>query len=127
MSGAHAWHGKRSVPVRELGTRRCQRGCSGSEITWAVAFLLPYAAVFLAFVAYPLAFGLWLGRDPALYAELFSDPRYATTVVNTLLLVGIGVNVQMFLALLLSGFFMQRSRWIKALLAVYMLPWALPA
>ena len=48
-------------------------------------------------------------------------------MINTLLLVGIGVNVKMFLAFLLSGFFMRRSRWIKALLVLYMLPWALPA
>jgi ABC-type sugar transport system permease subunit len=33
----------------------------------------------------------------------------------------------MFLALLLSGFFMRRRWWIKALLPVFMLPWALPA
>ena len=48
-------------------------------------------------------------------------------MVNTLLLAGIGVNVKMFLAFLLSGFFMQPNRWIKALLVLYMLPWALPA
>jgi hypothetical protein len=35
-------------------------------------------------------------------------------VVNTLLFVGLGVNVKMFLALLLSGFFMRRRWWIKA-------------
>ena len=80
-----------------------------------------------AFVVYPIAYGLWLGSDPALYVEVFDDPRYLTTVVNTLLLVGVGVNVKMFLAFLLSGFFMRRSRWIKALLVLYMLPWALPA
>jgi multiple sugar transport system permease protein len=33
----------------------------------------------------------------------------------------------MILALLLSGFFMRRRRWIKALLVVYILPWTLPA
>src|SRR5262245_61067345 len=43
------------------------------------------------------------------------------------LFVGLGVNVKMFLALLLSGFFMRRRRWIKALLVIYILPWALPA
>jgi len=37
------------------------------------------------------------------------------------------VNVKMFLALLLSGFFMRRRWWIRALLPVYVLPWALPA
>jgi multiple sugar transport system permease protein len=48
-------------------------------------------------------------------------------VVNTLLFVGLGVNVKMFLALLLSGFFMRRRWWIKALLFIYILPWALAA
>ena len=33
----------------------------------------------------------------------------------------------MFVALLLSGFFMRRRWWIRALLVIYMLPWALPA
>ena len=64
-------------------------------------------------MVYPVAYGLWMGSDPALYAELFSDPLYLTTVVNTLLFVAIGVNVKMFLAFLLSGFFMQRSWWIR--------------
>jgi multiple sugar transport system permease protein len=44
-----------------------------------------------------------------------------------LLFVGLGVNVKMFLALLLSGFFMRRRWWIRALLPVYVLPWALAA
>jgi multiple sugar transport system permease protein len=103
------------------------QGWQGSESSWAVAFMLPYAAVFLAFVVYPVAFGLWIGSSPDLYVELFSNPRYPTTVINTLLLVGIGVNLKMFLAFLLSGFFMIPGRWIKALLLFYMLPWALPA
>ena len=34
-------------------------------------------------------------------------PRYIDTLVNTLLFVCIGVNVKMFLAFLVSGFFMQ--------------------
>jgi multiple sugar transport system permease protein len=33
----------------------------------------------------------------------------------------------MFGALLLSGFFMRRGWWVKGLLLVYVLPWALPA
>lgn len=98
-----------------------------AELTWATAFLLPYAAVFFAFVIYPIAYGLWMAREPSLYAELTSDPLYLRTVVNTLLYVGLGVNLKMFLALLLSGFFMRRRWWIKALLVIYILPWALPA
>ena len=88
---------------------------------------MPYVAVFLAFVVYPVAYGLWMGSEPALYTELFADPIYQRTVVNTLLYVGIGVNVKMFLALLLSGFFMRRGWWIKGLLMIYVLPWAVPA
>jgi multiple sugar transport system permease protein len=98
----------------------------GSDTTWAIAFVVPYVAIFAAFVIYPIAFGLWMGSDPSLYGLLFSDPLYLTTLVNTLLFVAIGVNVKMFLAFLLSGFFMSRSWWVRSLLAVYLLPWALP-
>jgi multiple sugar transport system permease protein len=35
--------------------------------------------------------------------------------------------VKMFLALMLSGFFMRKRWWIKALLVVFILPWATPA
>ena len=99
----------------------------GSDTGWAVAFVVPYAAVFLAFVIYPVIYGVWLGSDPALYDLLFSDPKYLTILVNTLLFVGISVNVTMFLAFLLSGFFMSSNWWVRALLAIYLLPWALPA
>jgi len=99
----------------------------GVELAWALAFIAPYVAVFLAFVLYPIGYGLWMGRSPSLYAELAQDPRYLETVVNTALFVGIGVNLKLFLALLLSGFFMRRRRWIKVVLAIFILPWALPA
>lgn len=103
-----------------------QRLLSASDTVWAIAFLLPYAAVFVAFVAYPVAYGLWLGSSPALYGLLLADPRYPTILVNTLLFIAIGVNVKMLLAFLLSGFFLSRSPWIRVLLAIYVLPWALP-
>jgi multiple sugar transport system permease protein len=103
--------------------RRLQR----AEFAWAFAFLLPYAAVFAAFVVYPVGYGLWMARNPALYVELLDDPRYLTTVINTLLYVGLGVNIMMFAALLLSGFFLRRDWWVKALLVAFLLCWALPA
>jgi len=99
----------------------------GSDLAWSVAFLVPYAILFAAFVIYPMAYGLWMGSDPALYATLAGDPRYLRAAINTVLFVGVAVNVQMVLALLLSGFFARRRWWIKALLAVYILPWTLPA
>jgi len=103
------------------------RHLRGSEFAWAIAFVVPYAAVFAAFVVYPVAYGLWMAIDPSLYRDLMANPLYARTVINTVLYVGLAVNVKMFLALLLSGFFMRRRWWIKALLPVYILPWALPA
>jgi multiple sugar transport system permease protein len=68
-----------------------------------------------------------MASSPSLYLTLFASDEYRDAVVNTMLYVGIGVNTSLFLALLLSGFFMRRSRWVKALLVVSMLPWALPA
>jgi multiple sugar transport system permease protein len=99
----------------------------GSDLAWAIAFVVPYAAVFGAFAVYPIGYGLWMGSNPALYAELLADPHYLTAAVNTVLFVGLAVNLQMAGALLLSGFFARRRRWIKALLVVYILPWTLPA
>ena len=99
----------------------------GTEFAWAIAFALPYVLMFFAFVIYPIAYGLYLGGQPELYAQLFDDPRYFTAVLNTVLYVGIGVNVKMGLAFLLSGFFMRKRWYVKALLVVYILPWATPA
>jgi multiple sugar transport system permease protein len=99
----------------------------GSDLRWAIAFVAPYAAVFLAFVVYPFGYALWMAGKPSLFADLIADPFYLPTLVNTLLFVGLAVNVKMFLALLLSGFFMRRGWWIKALLAVFILPWAVAA
>jgi multiple sugar transport system permease protein len=68
-----------------------------------------------------------MGSHPRLYAELFSDPIYRMTVANTLLFLAFGVNLKLFLALMLSGFFMRPGWWTKAMLLVFVLPWAIPA
>jgi multiple sugar transport system permease protein len=99
----------------------------GSELRWAVAFVVPYAAVLLAFAVHPIVYALWMAGRPSLYAELFADPHYIEAAVNTALFAGFATNVMMFTALLLSNFFMRDRRWIKGLLVVCMLPWALPA
>src|SRR6516165_2933219 len=102
-------------------------GVQGSEFASALVFLVPYIAVFLAFVVYPVFYGLWMGSVPKLYPEVFSDPIYQQTLVNTVLFVAFGVNLKLFFALLLSGFFMRPGWWVKALLMVFVLPWAVPA
>ena len=110
-----------------IRARTLAGGRLGADQVWAIAFTLPYLAVFAALVAYPVAFGLWLGSDPADYAALFRDPIYVETVWNTLVLLVVGVNLKLALALLLSGFFAHPSRWRRALLLVFILPWAVPA
>ncbi|MGA3399601.1 MAG: sugar ABC transporter permease [Acetobacteraceae bacterium] len=101
-------------------------GLLGTDFLWGIAFIIPYVAVFLAFVIYPVAYGLWLGSDPASYRALFADPVFPSAVVNTLVYLAIGVNLKLFLALMLSGFFMRKGWWVKALLLVFILPWAVP-
>lgn len=94
---------------------------------WAVAFAVPYFAVFVVFVAYPVVYGLYLGRHPSDYLELFGDSAYWDAVKNTILLLVIGVNVKMVLALVLSGFFAIPRWWPKLVLLVFLLPWAVPS
>lgn len=107
--------------------RRWFGGIHGADYVWAFGFAVPYVVIFFAFVAYPICYGLWLGSDPDLYVQLFADPRYFTAVINTLIYVGVGVNLKMFAAFMLSGFFMRKRWWVKALLVVFILPWATPA
>src|SRR5262249_19298480 len=108
--------------------RPSQRGqLRAAEVKWGLAFVAPYAAVFLALVIYPYGYVLWMAIDPALYADLVRDRLFLPTLVNTFLFVGVGVNLKMFLALVLSGFFLRPRRWIRILLAIYVLPWALAA
>ena len=113
------------LPARGPGQRPGRDHLRRSDFRWAIAFVAPYAAVFVAFVAYPFGYALWMAGRPSLYADLVADPRYLPTVVNTLLFVGLGVNVKMFLALLLSGFFLRPRWWIKALLVAFVLPWTI--
>ena len=60
--------------VRAVHRRTWHGGLQGSDLIWAIAFVLPYIAVFFAFVAYPVGYGIWLGSNPASYWALFADP-----------------------------------------------------
>jgi multiple sugar transport system permease protein len=114
------------IPRRTL-FRYWQGNLRGSEFTWAVAFIVPYIVVFLAFVIYPVFYGAWMGSNLQLYRDLFADPIYQSTVVNTALFLVFGVNLKLFLALMLSGFFMHPGWPTKVLLMIFVLPWAVPA
>ena len=95
--------------------------------TWGLILLAPYVLVFLAFVLYPVSYGLWLARDPASYVKLFNDPIFFRTVVNTLFFILVAVNLKFLLALWLSGFFTHERVWIRWLSVLFLLPWAVPS
>src|ERR1700709_2655415 len=94
---------------------------------WGIVLLAPYALVFLAFVIYPVCYGLWLARHPSSYVALYNDPIFARAAVNTLIFLVIGINFKMLVALFLSGFFIQERSWIKWLSVLFILPWAVPS
>ncbi len=111
--------------VHRIKTRR--GALFAADRYWAAALATPYIAVFLIFVIYPIAYGVWLGTNLASYRALMDDPIYPQTITNTLLYLLFGVNLKLVLAMLLSGFFARRGWWFKFLLLVFMLPWAIPA
>ena len=111
-----------SLPERRSG------GFWGSpETSWGIILVVPYVVIFLVFVVWPVAYGVWLGSDPQSYVRLFNDPIYLRTVVNTAIFLGVGINLKLFLALLLSGFFASTRPWIRWLSILFILPWAVPS
>lgn len=117
------------LPATVAASRSPRRNSAlfAADRYWAAAFAMPYVAVFLVFVIYPIGYGLWLGSDPASYRALLEDPIYPRTIINTLLYLLFGVNLKLALAMLLSGFFLRKGWWFKVLLLLFMLPWAIPA
>jgi multiple sugar transport system permease protein len=94
---------------------------------WGGVMIAPYIAIFLVFVLYPVGYGFWLARHPASYAHLIDDPIFASSVVNTLVFLGVAINLKMAVALWLSGFFANTRPWIRWLSVLFILPWAVPS
>ena len=95
--------------------------------SWGVLMIAPYILLFLFFVLYPVCYGFWTARHPDSYVRLFEDPIFTRAIGNTLVFLLVGVNIKMAAALLLSGFFTTGRWWIRLLLLVFILPWALPS
>ena len=97
------------------------------EASWGIILVLPYVVFFLVFVVWPVLYGVWLGSDPAAYRRLFADPIFTRTAFNTFVFLAVGINLKLFLALLLSGFFARTTPWIRWLSVIFILPWAVPS
>jgi multiple sugar transport system permease protein len=104
-----------------------RRAPFGPEVTWGIVLVIPYVLVFLAFVVWPVAYGLWLGSDPAAFRTLLADPIYAESAWNTVVFLAVGINLKLFMALLLSGFLARTRTWIRWLSVIFILPWAVPS
>jgi multiple sugar transport system permease protein len=113
--------GDQAIPAPPLSSRLT------TAQVWGIVLLAPYMLVFLAFVVYPVCYGLWLARAPSNYVALYNDPIFARAAVNTLIFLVIGINIKMLIALFLSGFFVEQRTWIKWLSVIFILPWAVPS
>jgi multiple sugar transport system permease protein len=102
-------------------------GLASSWQFWGVLLIVPYLLIFALFVVFPVSYGFWLARDPAIYVQLYNDPVFFRSIGNTLIFVIVAVNVKMMIAIGLSGFFAQDRWWIKILAVLFILPWAVPS
>src|ERR1700687_2991330 len=94
---------------------------------WGLILIAPYVLVFLAFVLYPVGYGLWLARHPQSYVNLLFAPVFPRSGANPLGVLILGINLKMIVALFLSGFFVQARAWIRWLSLLFILPWAVPS
>jgi len=102
-------------------------GFTRDRAMWGAIMLAPYVLVFAVMVVYPVAYGLWLGLNWNSYRALFADPIFIRTVVNTIVFLFVAVNLKFLIALGLSGFFVQQRAWIRIVLVLFILPWAVPS
>lgn len=102
-------------------------GFTRDRAMWGAIMLAPYVLVFAVMVVYPVAYGLWLGLNWNSYRALFADPIFLRTVVNTVIFLFVAVNLKFLIALALSGFFVQQRPWIRIVLVLFILPWAVPS
>ena len=109
-----------------LGATSPKKGLSAWQ-TWGIILVTPYLLVFAFFVVYPVLYAFWLAHKPESCVHLFNDPIFVRSIWNTLAFLIIGINLKMIVALLLSGFFMNERKWVKALSVIFILPWAVPS
>jgi multiple sugar transport system permease protein len=92
-----------------------------------LAFCSPLILIFLLLVITPIFYMIYMGMDWSIYPAIFSDPVFTQTLWNTVIFVGVGVNVKMFLALVLSALFSIEHPLAKIVAGLFLLPWAIPA
>ncbi len=92
-----------------------------------LVFSLPFLLIFATFVVYPLLYSALVVSSGDYLSRVMSDPLFWRSLTNTLIYVGLGVNIKMFLALVLSGLLtFTQFRIVRVMSYLYLLPWAVP-
>jgi multiple sugar transport system permease protein len=99
----------------------------GKKTILGLAFCSPLILVFLVLVITPMLYEIYLGLDRTIYPAIFSDPIFIQTLWNTVIFVGVAVNVKMFLALVVSALFAADHWAVRILSGIFLLPWAIPS
>ncbi len=117
----------RTLPATDLSAAVPLHERWGRKTVLGLVFCAPLILIFLVLVIYPMLYEIYMGMDWAIYPAIFSDPIFIQTLWNTVLFVGIAVNVKMFLAMTLSGLFNVDHWFVRILAGVFLLPWAIPS
>src|SRR5258708_20175493 len=82
---------------------------------WGIVLLAPYFLVFVAFVVYPVCYGLWLARHPPSYVALYNDPIFARAAGNTLIFLVVGLHFKIMGQMCPSRFFIHSPPRLQCL------------
>lgn len=116
-----------TTPVAAAKVGAHQREPWVRKTSLGLAFCAPLILIFLTLVVTPMFYEIYLGLDRAIYPAIFSDPIFIQTVWNTIIFVGVAVNVKMFLAMVLSALFSTEHWATRVLGGIFLLPWAIPS
>jgi multiple sugar transport system permease protein len=112
------------------------RAIGGREVWKNYLFVLPFLSIFTAFIAYPLLSEVYysftryeIGLAPKFvglrnFINLLNDSDYRQAVLNSLIYVGVGVNVKLGLALLIALFLNRDFKGRSIVQSLFLLPWA---
>ena len=113
-----------------------KREAWGREVWKSYLFVLPFLSIFGAFIVYPLLSEVYysftryeIGLPPRFvglknFLGLLHDSDYRQSVINTLIYVGIGVNVKLALSLLIAMFLNRDFPGRSLVQSLFLLPWA---
>ncbi|MBW1695346.1 MAG: sugar ABC transporter permease [Deltaproteobacteria bacterium] len=111
-----------------LSTRR--------EVLKSYLFVLPFVFIFVSFIIYPLLMEVYysftryeIGLTPKFiglqnFIDLLDYPDYRQSIINTLIFIGVGVNIKLLLALFIALFLNRDFKGRSIVQALFLLPWA---